>query len=77
MGASAIDEFTHNEPKGGVREIARHIEEKIADGLIDARQNGATHVMFEADDGDVRVIPVSTDETQKAASTQSEGEATR
>jgi ATP-dependent Clp protease ATP-binding subunit ClpA len=55
----AIEEFTENKPSGGVREIARHIEDKIADGLIDARAGGATHVMFEADGSDVRVIPVA------------------
>lgn len=54
----AIDEFTRNAPVGGVREIARHIEDKIADGLIDARTAGATHVMFEADGPDVRVVAV-------------------
>lgn len=55
---TAIDEFTENKPSGGVREIARHIEDKIADGLIDARAAGAKAVMFEADGPDVRVIPV-------------------
>jgi len=64
---SAIDEFTKNAPAGGVREIARHIEDKIADGLIDARTQGATHVMFEADGPDVRVVPVSPDAAQEEA----------
>ena len=60
---NAIEEFTASKPEGGVREIARHIEEKIADGLIDARTSGSTHVMFEADGTDVRVVPV--EETTK------------
>lgn len=76
---SAIDEFTHNKPGGGVREIARHIEDKIADGLIDARASGATHVMFEADGSDVRVIPVTPDagEAEATAAQESEQSATR
>jgi ATP-dependent Clp protease ATP-binding subunit ClpA len=63
---SAIDAFTHTKPEGGVRDIARHIEERIADGLIDARTNGATKVMFEANGEDVRVIAVA---HENAAST--------
>jgi len=74
---SAIDEFTQTKPDGGVRDIARHIEDKIADGLIDARGNGATHVMFEADGADVRVIPVKPDDDEEQATEESERGATR
>ncbi|MCB1520794.1 MAG: ATP-dependent Clp protease ATP-binding subunit [Hyphomicrobiaceae bacterium] len=51
----AIEEFTKNKPDGGVREIARHLEEKIADGLINAKSSGARKVLFEADGADVVV----------------------
>jgi ATP-dependent Clp protease ATP-binding subunit ClpA len=74
---SAIEEFTQNAPSGGVREIARHIEDKIADGLIDARTNGATHVTFEADGPDVRVVPVTTDEAGQPATAEGERTETR
>ncbi|MGD9785496.1 MAG: AAA family ATPase [Hyphomicrobiaceae bacterium] len=52
---AAIEEFTQNKPEGGVREIARHIEEKIADGLIAAKSNGSDKVMLEADGSEVTV----------------------
>jgi ATP-dependent Clp protease ATP-binding subunit ClpA len=74
---SAIEEFTQTKPEGGVRDIARHIEDKIADGLIEARANGATQVMFEADGADVRVIPVSPDDVETSAAEENERGATR
>lgn len=69
---SAIDEFTQNKPAGGVREIARHIEDKIADGLIEARRNGANEVMFEADGSDVRVVAVPPVEAEQPAASSNE-----
>ena len=41
-----------------MREIARHIEELIADGLIEAKSSGASMVEFVADGENVKVIPV-------------------
>lgn len=52
---TAIEEFSLNKPEGGVREIARHIEEKIADGLIDAKSRGSDKVVLEADGNEVVV----------------------
>ncbi|MDH8442284.1 hypothetical protein QIG66_28110, partial [Klebsiella pneumoniae] len=43
---------------GGVREIARHIEGLIADGLIEAKAGGANLVEFIADGERVLVVPV-------------------
>ena len=40
----------------------RPFVESLADGLIDARTGGATHVMFESDGPEVRVLPVTPDE---------------
>jgi len=54
----AVDTFTVTKPKGGVRDLARQIEDKIADGLIEAKANNAHTVRFEADGEHVRVIPV-------------------
>ena len=42
-----------------VREIAGHIEDKIADGLIDAKTIGATHVRLEVDGSVIRIVPIS------------------
>ncbi|MAH70227.1 MAG: Clp protease [Afipia sp.] len=55
---SAIDAFTQRKPEGGVREIARHIEGLIADGLIEAKAGGANLVEFIADGERVLVVPV-------------------
>lgn len=55
---NAIEAFTQKKPEGGVREIARHIEELIADGLIEAKSSGASMVEFVADGENVKVIPV-------------------
>jgi ATP-dependent Clp protease ATP-binding subunit ClpA len=54
----AIEQYTDKKPKGGVREIARRIEERIADGLIEIKANGARRVRFEADGQRIRVIAV-------------------
>jgi ATP-dependent Clp protease ATP-binding subunit ClpA len=72
---TAIEEFTENKPSGGVREIARHIEDKIADGLIAARAEGAKSVMFEADGPDVRVLPVD-EPSSSAGPSEATGAAT-
>jgi ATP-dependent Clp protease ATP-binding subunit ClpA len=63
----AISTFTETKPKGGVRDIARQIEDKIADGLIEARADGATHIRLEAAGKRVRVVAVSEQELTHAA----------
>jgi ATP-dependent Clp protease ATP-binding subunit ClpA len=61
----AIDTFTEKKPKGGVRDIAREIEDQIADGLMEAAAADAHLVRFEADGKRVRVIPITEDEAQQ------------
>jgi len=63
----AVDTYTATKPKGGVRDLARQIEDKIADGLIEAKAENAHTVRFEADGEHVRVIPVNDDGAQEAA----------
>jgi ATP-dependent Clp protease ATP-binding subunit ClpA len=58
----AISSFTETKPKGGVRDIARQIEDRIADGLIEAKADGATHVRLEYAGKRVRVTPVLPDD---------------
>ena len=53
-----IDKVSAPGAKGGVREISRDLERQIADGLVDARLAGASHVRFAAEDEKIRVIPV-------------------
>ena len=65
----AINTFTEKKPKGGVRDIARQIEDQIADGLIEAKASNARRIRFEADGKRVRVIPIDDDETQQQAKT--------
>ena len=65
----AINTFTEKKPKGGVRDIARQIEDQIADGLIEAKASNAHRIRFEADGKRVRVIPIDEDETQQRAET--------
>lgn len=62
----AVETFTDTKPKGGVRDIARQIEDRIADGLIEAKANAAQQVRFEADGKRVRVIPVIDEEAATA-----------
>jgi ATP-dependent Clp protease ATP-binding subunit ClpA len=69
----AIDTFTETKPKGGVRDIVRQIEDKIADGLIEAKADGATHIRLEYLGKRVRVVPLSEDEaTEHARSARAE-----
>jgi hypothetical protein len=63
----AIDTFTETKPKGGVRNIARQIEDRIADGLIEAKADGARQVRFESVGNRVQVIPVADDEIEEHA----------
>lgn len=66
----AIDRGTEVAAKGGVREISRAIEKRIADGLVDAKLAGARRVRLAAEEGDkVRVIPVHEDDKQDGAPT--------
>jgi ATP-dependent Clp protease ATP-binding subunit ClpA len=55
---AAIDKVTETGAKGGVREISRAIEKRIADGLVDAKLAGASRVRLVADGEKVRVVPV-------------------
>jgi len=52
----AIDKVTG--AAGGVRAVSRNIERQIADGLVDAKLAGATHVRLMSESGKIRVIPV-------------------
>ena len=63
----AVETFTETKPKGGVRDIARQIEDRIADGLIEAKAGDARQVRFEADGNKVRVIPVADAEAAEHA----------
>jgi hypothetical protein len=51
-------EALSRDQKGGVRDIARAIENQMADGLIDAKTVGAEYVRFERDGENVKVVPV-------------------
>jgi ATP-dependent Clp protease ATP-binding subunit ClpA len=64
---NAVETFTETKPKGGVRDIARQIEDRIADGLIEAKAGDARQVRFEADGNKVRVIPVADVEAAEGA----------
>ena len=55
---ASIDKVTETGAKGGVREIARAIEDQIADGLVDAKSAGAKQVRLVARDDAVEVIPI-------------------
>ena len=56
---NAVEKLTKVGTKGGVRDIARAIEKQVADGLIDAKTDGAKLVRFVADGDLVKVIPVT------------------
>lgn len=68
----AIKTFTETKPKGGVRDITRQIEDRIADGLIEAKAGNAHQVRIEAHDSAVRVIPVATAETAEKSAPSEE-----
>ena len=53
----AIETLEKVGTKGGVREIIRRLERKIADGLIDAKGSGAKAVRLTADGDSIKVIP--------------------
>lgn len=63
----AIDRATETAGQGGVRAIARDLEQQIADGLVDARIAGATQVRFSAEDTKIHVIPVAEGSAPAAA----------
>ena len=52
----AMVAFTERKPKGGVREVARTIEARIAEGLIETKAAGASRVRFEKDGERIRVV---------------------
>jgi ATP-dependent Clp protease ATP-binding subunit ClpA len=54
--------------KGGVRDIARAIEQDVTDGLIDARANGATSVRLVAEGSTTKVVAVDPANVQTATS---------
>jgi ATP-dependent Clp protease ATP-binding subunit ClpA len=58
---ASIEKVTESGAKGGVREIARAIEDQIADGLVDAKSAGAKQVRLIAKDEAVDVVPVHDD----------------
>jgi ATP-dependent Clp protease ATP-binding subunit ClpA len=58
---NAMDKVAQHGAPGGAREIARSIEQQITDGLIDAKQEGATKVRLLAKGDDVIVVPVHDD----------------
>jgi ATP-dependent Clp protease ATP-binding subunit ClpA len=53
----AIETLEKVGTKGGVRDITRRLERKIADGLIDAKGGGAKSVRLAADGDTIKVIP--------------------
>jgi ATP-dependent Clp protease ATP-binding subunit ClpA len=57
----AIEKVMEEGAKGGVREIARGIEDRIADGLVDAKAAGASKVRLVADADQVIVVPADDD----------------
>jgi ATP-dependent Clp protease ATP-binding subunit ClpA len=69
---ASIDKVTETGAKGGAREIARAIEDQIADGLVDAKSAGAKEVRLVAKDDGVAVIPVHA-EAQNEARPASDG----
>ena len=58
----AISKVMEDGQKGGVREIARDIEDQIADGLVDAKSEGAKKVRLVSTGDRVEVIPVHDDD---------------
>ncbi len=64
---SAIEKVSEQGAKGGVRDIARTIEDQIADGLLDAKSQGASKVRLLAEADEVIVVPVLDDDTTTAA----------
>ncbi|MCB1520793.1 MAG: ATP-dependent Clp protease ATP-binding subunit [Hyphomicrobiaceae bacterium] len=65
----AIKDFSATKPKGGVRDISRQIENRIADGLIEAKAEKARFVRFEADGRRIKVIAVDEGEDETPART--------
>jgi ATP-dependent Clp protease ATP-binding subunit ClpA len=59
---ASIEKVTETGAKGGVREIARAIEDQIADQLVDAKSAGAKQVRLAAKDNAVEVVPVHDDD---------------
>jgi len=75
---ASIEKVTETGAKGGAREIARAIEDQIADGLVDAKSAGAKQVRVVAKGDAVAVVPVHDDGEQSARSApeQNRGELT-
>lgn len=71
----AVATATESKTKGGVREIARQIEHRIADGLIEARANHATAVRFVARGDRIDVVPVGAGAAMPEQATAVEGTA--
>lgn len=65
----AMETFAAQKPKGNVRDIARQIEERIADGLIEARAENAQRVKFVANGRRIDVVPVEDAGPEAAAET--------
>ena len=54
----AVETLSKTGTKGGVRDIARAMEDQVADGLIDAKTDGAKQVRFVADGDKIKVVAV-------------------
>jgi ATP-dependent Clp protease ATP-binding subunit ClpA len=66
---AAIDQVSRAGAKGGVREISRGIEKRIADALVEAKLEGVKAVRLVADGEEVRVVAVRYAETPEDAPT--------
>jgi ATP-dependent Clp protease ATP-binding subunit ClpA len=51
----AVEHFEKRGIKGGVRDIARHVERQVTDGLIDAKAAGAKAVRFGIEEAVIKV----------------------
>jgi ATP-dependent Clp protease ATP-binding subunit ClpA len=69
---ASIEKVTETGAKGGAREIARAIEDQIADGLVDAKSAGAKQVQLIAKDDGVTVVPVHEAQEEGARSASDE-----
>lgn len=65
----AIEQVSQQRAMGGVRDISRAIERQIADGLVDAKLQGATHVRLEDQAGKIAVVAMVETPPSQAAPT--------
>ena len=67
---ATVERLMAKSSQHGLREIAREIEQSVADGLIDAKAGGAKRVRFEVDGTKVKVVPVKEGETTSTAASR-------